>query len=405
MRKTKFDASVLLLVLITVMLCVGGVMAFLTLHSDPIDEALAGDRVINTLFVIENDGAPLCSYVLMYYPATGRSAIFDVPGAVGLIIQKLNRVDRIDTVYEQGRIAPYEAEIEGLLGIDISFNVVMDTVSLGKLVDLLEGVDLFIPSPVELYGADGPVLFPSGLTRLDGDQASLYVSYEAPGELASAGVLRRQHFFLGFIKRMKELREEGAYLDNRGVSELFQSFLMTNLTERARSRLFGAFSRIDTDRVTIQTVDGNEREVSGRLLILPLYNGNLIKEVVRKSLAGLVRPTDSPEGDRVYTVEVLNGTRTNGLATRTADLLRSFGYDVLSAGNANSQDYERTLILDRSGSEAVAAEFGDIIRCANIRAEEAAYTGQPLNPLLHDERADFTLIIGRDFDGRYVTGN
>jgi hypothetical protein len=105
-------------------------------------------------------------------------------------------------------------------------------------------------------------------------------------------------------------------------------------------------------------------------------------------------------------VEVMNGTTENGLAGRTAELLRGVGYDVISIGNADRSDYEKTEIIDRSGFTDVVHTFGEIIHCGNIRSEA------PIQENLETElgfqnleyRSDFTLIIGRDFDGRYVTG-
>ncbi|MCL2880917.1 MAG: LytR family transcriptional regulator, partial [Treponema sp.] len=70
MRKTKFEASAFFLLAIVILLSAGVVTAVFLLRSDPVEEALSVDRVINMLFVIEKDNKPLSSYVLMYYPAT-----------------------------------------------------------------------------------------------------------------------------------------------------------------------------------------------------------------------------------------------------------------------------------------------------------------------------------------------
>jgi hypothetical protein len=153
-------------------------------------------------------------------------------------------------------------------------------------------------------------------------------------------------------------------------------------------------------------VGGNVREVSGQTLLFPSYDGSLVKDIVRQTLGGLTRQVDGSLSDRVFTVEVLNGTMTNGLAGRTAELLRGFGYDVISIGNADRNDYEQTEIIDRSGYDEVARTFGDIIRCDNIRIE-APVRDNPeteLNLQNFEYRSDFTVIIGRDFNGRYVSG-
>jgi anionic cell wall polymer biosynthesis LytR-Cps2A-Psr (LCP) family protein len=377
----------------------------MALRQDPIQEALSEDRVINTLFVFESEGKPLASYVLMYYPETKRAAVFDIPGEVGLIIKRINRVDRIDTVYEPHHIGTFESEIEKLLGIDMNFSLVYDLPSLGKMADLIEGVELFIPEAISVYNPDNLILFPSGVTRLDGDKLLSFLTYHLPDEGSDQVTFRRQRFFLGFINRLGEKNE---VLKNPAMLQVIQPLIKTGMNQHTRIRFFDELSNIDTDRMNIQTVGGNYREISGQMLLFPYYDGSLIKEIVRQSLGALTRQSEGSLSERVFTVEILNGTGITGLAGRTAELLRGFGYDVISIGNASRSDYEATEIIDRSGSEEVARNFAEIIRCTNLRSEAVApeELDMELNMGLQnlEYRSDFTLIIGRDFNGRYVTG-
>jgi len=220
MRKTKIDASAFLLILIVLLLVGGVVFAASYLRSDPIMESLEEDKVINILFVIENREKPLCSYVLMYYPATKRAAIFDIPGSLGLIIQRINRVDRIDRLYDPRRITPYADEVEKLLGIDIPFSIVITLENLGKITDLIEGVELFIPLAVDEFH-DEYIMFPSGISCLDGDKARVYITYELPEESSEMAVYRRQRFFVGLIKR---LGEQNGLFKNPQVAGVFIHF-------------------------------------------------------------------------------------------------------------------------------------------------------------------------------------
>jgi len=405
MRKTKIDASAFLLILIVLLLTGGAVFAASYLSSDPIMESLEEDRVINTLFVIEDRDKPLCSYVLLYYPATKRAAIFDIPGSLGLIIQRINRVDRIDRVYDPRKIAPYADELEKLLGIDIPFSIVITLENLGKITDLIEGVELFIPSPVDEFldeHAMEHIMFPSGITYLDGDKAKAYITYELPEESSEMAVYRRQRFFMGLIKR---LGAQNSLLKNTQIAGVFHSLLKTGIKARAQNALFEKFAGIDTDRINIQSVSGNVREVSGQQLIFPHWDGNLIKEIVRQTLASLVQPSNETIGDRIFTVEILNGTTVNGLAGRTAELFGGFGYDVISIGNADRDDYENTVIINRTGLQDMVLAFGEVIRCSNVRTDSLVPDdeGMDLNIQNLNYQADITLIIGKDFNGRYVT--
>jgi len=401
MRKMKVDSSVLLLALIVVLLAGGIVLAVHSFGFDPIERSIAGDRVINTLFVIEKDGMPFSSYVLMFYPATRRAAVFYIPSDIGGLIPRINRVDRISAVYEPQRVTHFKSEIERLLGIDIPFFIVMTLENFGKITDLIKGVEVFIPSPVNEY-QDGHILFPSGRSFLDGAKARTFVTYELPGENPEIVDARRQQFFMSFIRR---LGEQNQYLNNPQVARVFHSLIRSGSAQRTRARLFDEIARVNIDRANVQTVRGTVREVSGQPLLFPHNDGALIRDVVRHAIGSLVRTTEDLIVDRVFTVEILNGTTVTGLAGRTAEFFRDFGYDVISVGNADRNDHERTLIIDRSGHHEMAIAFGDLIRCRNIRFESPyqpySESDFAVNNFMH--RSDFILILGRDFNGRYVT--
>jgi hypothetical protein len=69
----------------------------------------------------------------------------------------------------------------------------------------------------------------------------------------------------------------------------------------------------------------------------------------------------APAGERVR-VQVLNATRTRGLARRATRHLRARGFDVVEVGTGREQR-DSTLVIDRSGRPAwaarVAAALGD----------------------------------------------
>ena len=401
MRIIKGDASILLLVIIFLLIAFGVIFSVVAFRSNPVEDAFSDNRVVNTLFVIEDHKMPISTYVLMYYPVTKRAAIFDIPENLGLLIAKINRVDRIDKVYDPSRIGSYENEIEKLLGIEINFTLVITKENLVSVVDLLEGVEIFIPSAVSYRNDTSVILFPSGMTVLDGDKASLYATYTLPDEDSEMEIFRRQRFFLGLLHRQIQMNEK---LSNPQAAKMYHSFFRTSMSQRTMMLLLNEFVNIDTDRTNIQSVGGNLREVSGQTLIIPHWDGNLVKEVVRQTLGTLTSAANDRLIEHSLTVEVLNGTETNGLAGKTAEMLRSFGYDIISIGNADRSNYERTVIIQRSDDDSMVKSFADVIRCDNIRKEimpkESAAAGQSV-----EYKADITLLIGRNFNGRYVTGN
>ena len=104
---------------------------------------------------------------------------------------------------------------------------------------------------------------------------------------------------------------------------------------------------------------------------------------------------------------MLNGAGVPGLAGRTAELIRGFGYDVINVGNADSADYAFTEIIDRSNFSGEAEKFAGLINCKRVMTvnEEKPFEEGIVMPLEdYDYKADFTLILGRDFNGRYTQG-
>jgi anionic cell wall polymer biosynthesis LytR-Cps2A-Psr (LCP) family protein len=402
-RTVKEGGGRLLLAGILVLIAGGIAGGYVLVRSTALEDTLSGDRVTSALFIIESGGKPLSAYAFFCYPGTGRGVLFDIPQNVGLIIRTLNRVDRIDSVYDPARPDVYRREVEGLLGITLPYLVVINMGGLRSLVDLINGVEINIPEAVADFQQIPPVLLPAGRVALDGDKAAAYIGYHTPDDDTEQLSLKREAFFLSL---MKKIGEKQALLSHPGLKKYFYASLKTTMPPHTIDRFFETLSRIDTTRVTTQTVSGSYRDVSGERLLFPYYDGNLIKDIVNEALSGLTRVSDSVGGDRVFTVEVLNGTSTTGLAGRTAELLRGFGYDVINVGNAGNTQYDKTMVIDRSGTEEFGRLFADLIRCETIQAEsgdndiddEGIGRGEENTSY----QADFTLILGWDFNGRYV---
>ncbi len=92
---------------------------------------------------------------------------------------------------------------------------------------------------------------------------------------------------------------------------------------------------------------------------------------------------------------MLNGTIQNGLASRTSQIFQSFGYEIQKVGNADTI-YEKTEIIDNKGDLPSAQRLAKIIRCNNVSSRPVVEEG--IEEII---AADITIIIGKDFDGRY----
>ncbi len=417
MRKSEFNREInsgkaqrsgILFLFVMLLIFVGaGIWIALSLRTDPVSENLKSDRVVKTLFVMEDKGKVLFTDVFIYYPMTKRGALINILGNTGAIYRSLNRVDRIDAIYSERGIEIYKSEIETLIGQQIPFYVVLRLEDFGELTDLLGGMRVFIPVPIdsksdseasasgEESAGDSSApskrwLLPSGVVNLDGDKIHDYLTYEKEGESEDDLIDRRQNVMVSFFTA---LGRNQRLLQNKNTFETVCGKFDANLKSDDLYRLMNEISQVDSERLIPQTITGTRRTVDGKQLLFPFYDGELIKDVVKQAANALVS-SDGVDVNRVYVLEIKNGTLTQGLARNTSVLLQSAGYDVLSTTNADSQDYEKTVIINHIGNEEVAKNLGDFIRCTNIVDEE-------VNPD-SDANVDFTLILGKDFDGRYV---
>jgi hypothetical protein len=151
--------------------------------------------------------------------------------------------------------------------------------------------------------------------------------------------------------------------------------------------------RFDSERMVLQRVLGTTRTVDGRDLLFPHQEGELLKQAVKQAIAANASNEFVPPDALSITVEVLNGTKVPGLANRARELLQSYDLEVMPASNADNDQYQNTVVLDRTGKMDDAKKVADIIKCARIYSKP--------DPQM-DQAVDVTVILGRDFDGRFV---
>ena len=389
-RSRKPDRSVILLALIVLVIAASAVYAYLQLRVDQITDALKKKLPLNTLFIFSDGERAQFFEVFFYTPDTRKGSLFYVPANLGGVIPRLNKVDGLDALYRRSNPAELKSRIENLLGVGISCVIDIGGDDVGKLVDLIGGVDVFIPNAVDLTRDGKRVLLPSGSVVLDGEKAREYISYVDPLETDADMIGRRQKFLQSLLKG---LGEKNAFLLQRPSLRVLRSIVRTNLSLRALASFVQEMGRFDSERMVLQRVLGTTRAVDGRDLLFPHQEGELLKQAVKQAVAANASSEFVAPDSLSITVEVLNGTKTPGLATRARDLLQSYDMEVMPANNADNDQYQNTVVLDRKGKLDDAKKVADIIKCTRIYSKP--------DPQM-DQAVDVTVILGRDFDGRFV---
>ncbi len=390
-NKGAFLLLLIFLILITVTVGLA-----LSLRVSTVDENLKTDRVIKTLVVMEDKKRVLFTDVFIYYPVSQRGALINILENTGAIFSSLGRVDSIESVYLEKGIDSYKAEIEKLVGQSIPFYINLNLTKFGELTDMLGGMKVFIPSPIDAKNDEGERwLLPSGVVSLDGDKIQSYLNYERSDENEEDLIERRQNVILAFFAALS--RNEKIIRDKNSFAEISKR-MNSNLDDKEFHRLVSIISQVDSEHLTPQTITGSKRIVDGKTLLFPYYDGQLIKDVFKQVSNSLIS-LDNANVNRTYVLEIQNGTTVQGLARNTMALLQSAGYDILTTGNADSNDYEKTVIINHIGNAEIAKSLGDFIHCSNIVEESVSLDADSTTAV---SNVDFTIILGKDFDGRYV---
>ncbi len=394
-RRKKIDKAVIFIVLIILVLLITAMFVYTSLKKDKITSAVENGETIKTLLMITGEDTLMYTELFIYNSKTRKGALFDIPGDVGSIISQTDRMDRIDTLFDRKKPEAYMEKVEEILNTDIPYYIITDIEDFKGIVDLFEGIKLFIPNPVELVDKENMLLLPSGNVVLDGEKAVLFMSYKEQGEDSIESISRRQKVIQALLGK---IGESNRFLTNRKLDSVLGSFVQSNLSRSSVIALFNEMKHLDSDRMVFQRVLGSRRKTGEKTLLFPHYEGKLLKETLAQTVESLANEEELSADVLQMSIDILNGTDQNGLAKRTSEVYKSFGFEILKLGNYTDDNLEKTLVISRSLDTTAAEKAAEIIKCKNIKFSTSVDLS---SENISGDSADVIVILGKDFDGRY----
>ncbi|MCL1818398.1 MAG: LCP family protein [Spirochaetaceae bacterium] len=365
------------------------IFLYFQIRTDRITTLVSEEKTIAVQFILHSGDSLRFSEVFLYNPRTGKGAILDIPGGMGNIIESLRRMDRIDAVFSPEDPQAFRTLVEKFMNLPIPFYCMFSLDEIERFVDILGGVEVFITNSQETDSRGNRVLLPSGNVTLDGAKARVFLAFVDPEESEPDRIGRFQKFVQAMLKKMGE---SAAFVSHEALRPFLDTAIKTNLDSAAFQALCRELVKLDSDRIIFQRVLGNARSVDNQELLFPHLEGQLFRDSVRQINANLASSDSRSLAEIAVSVEIQNGTMTTGLARRTREVFQSFGFDVISYGNAEDQNVEKTLVIDRKGNPEATSRVADTIRCSRIVTEIPEEASA----------ADVTVLLGKDFDGRYV---
>ncbi len=134
--------------------------------------------------------------------------------------------------------------------------------------------------------------------------------------------------------------------------------------------------------------------ISLAIVLLSLVSLIILERALNLSLAGTEKPSLS---DIPVKVVVLNGCGREGLAAMFTEKLRNMGFDVVNGlgGNAESFDFDTSVVVDRKGTRQKAEVVGQALGINTILDQRSGD-----KYLIEDVR----VILGRDWNTLLTMG-
>jgi LCP family protein required for cell wall assembly len=248
-----------------------------------------------------------------------------------------------------------------ILDIPIHYYVRADFQGFETLIDKLGGVSVYVersfvdyqyPTDDEKYQT---LSFEEGWQTMDGDTALKFVRsrHGTNGEASDFARSRRQQkIILALKEKMLSFSTLLNPIKIQSIFEAVKNSIDTNMEMWEIVRMSHLARDVDTEKIIHQVLSADQEgllvaaNINGAYVLEPRAgNFSEIQFLVKNifNVSSEINFEDKPEPTRL---EIQNGTKITGLASRTAQMLTKFDYEVPKVGNATEQNYERTIIYD-----------------------------------------------------------
>ena len=358
-----------------------------------------GQIVSFVTFVANQENIIKGCFVLLFHPKTNRTAVITILPKTYIHFGDKHGYYTIEEALTKN--VSYEDFLEGiskLIGYDINYYIFVEKSNLIKLIDIIGGVEIFSE------GFKYPSLnvnIPEGKILLDGDKSLEYLSFTVDSE---------ENYEYKQLKRISDYIQGLLTLKNNFFDGLSDKILVNYLYKNLKTNLSVSEFLIIYNELLEKNKEGikdyskgikniilycDKKKIAGYddYIYMPKKSGDWIKREVTEAIDILGEYNNAYDEKRMI-MDVLNGTDISGLASRAQSYLLSYGFNITQVGNADSEDYENTVIIVYRNKQEVK-KLAELINCKNVIYSDKIEE-------IEEKNVDLTLILGKDFDGGLV---
>ena len=311
-----------------------------------------------------------------------------------------------DEKAEEVGLKAVEDVIESKIGIPIHYHGLIDFAGFTKAIETVGGVDVNVPESATVYepkmwlmGRSYNLSVSEGQNHFDGIRALAYTRSRETSPGGDFDRSERQRLLLVALK--DKIFTAGTYGNPIRINQLMSDFgnhIRINMSLNEVKRLYDINSEIPSDKiVSVGLADPPNNYVTtgmiqGQSVVYPragLDNYKEIQYYVRNKLK------DGFLAHENATVAVYNATFVEGLAGRTSDELKSFGYNISVVGDAPNKGAQKTVVVDLSGGKMKYTK-----RYLENRFGTSVVSQLPPNSNIEPGTANFVIILGQNEQAR-----
>ena len=325
--------------------------------------------------------------------------------------------NKLNAAYSYGGPALVVQTVAKIAGVNIAHYVEADFDGFSAAVDAVGGVEIDVQ--IEIDDEHTGVYVPAGKQTLNGEQAlSVCRSRHTYDYLGDGDALRTayQRQVLSAVAAKVLSSDVGTMFNT--VNSLVQ-YVNTDFDVNSILSIAKGLQGMDSNSIYTASMPKTSKYVDG--VWYDFVYADEWKEMMTRMDQGLP-PADteideatgiviSSGGDSGGTsdassatspahatasIAVRNGTETSGIAAAAVEKLKSFGYTNVSAGNANTTDYDTTLVIYTDDTYAKDAQIvASQLGCGQAVKNDGTYTSS----------GDVMAVLGKDYASSHESSN
>lgn len=409
-KKKKKVWKKILLIFLLILLVAGGVFAYrvykngggmsgmlatMVGHDENTKKNLGEFRALILGISTDQDNVDLTDTIMVasYNPNTQKATLLSIPRDTytGKNPAKATAYEKINSLYSR-KHRPDEtlAAVNEITGLNIQYYVVVKTEALIKLVDVIGGVDFYVPKDMNYDDVtqDLHIHLKEGQQKLDGDKAEqvlryrhdnwdpvtkTYPTYSAEYGDNDLGRMRTQREFI--MQVIKQTARPENIFKIGEILKVAEEYVITNIDFNAAKDYVPYAVEFDTSNLLTDVLPGSVPDLSKtnnvsifvhdkaktKQLVQELFFDRDMEDTDEDGEEANSDTTTTNVSKKDITIEVLNGSGDSSNLQKVVNQLKGADYEVTRTGSTNTTS-KTTIINKKNVKETYLKNMKDVIR-------------------------------------------